>query len=445
MHDRVLLRRYRLIDQLGQGGMGSVWRALDLTLKNEVAIKLIDPAIAESPEILERFQREALAAAELRSTHIVQVIDYGVDEGTPFIAMELLEGESLAGRLDRLRLLTLEDTTKILSQVARALARAHEKGTVHRDLKPDNIFIVREGDEEVTKVLDFGIAKKLDALRLGSSTKTRTGALLGTPYYMSPEQALGRTNIDHRTDIWSMGVIAYECLTGIRPFESESVGALLMSICHEPLPTPSSVAAVNPAFDAWFARAAAREPSTRFQSAVEAATALRAIGNAQAPFVSTNAANATNATNATDALPAAATVVRHDPVALLETIGAASVTVAGRTRRKAPSVRAWSIGMGLGLTAIGALILWQKPSLTAPTLAASSPAPTIEPAQMAAPTATTLQASIAPKAQPSPAETPKGAGASSAPTIQGATYDTSPAKKTLRRSASRRHENPAGF
>jgi serine/threonine-protein kinase len=275
----VLAKRFRLVAKLGEGGMGSVWRADDLTLDSQVAVKLIDPNIASSTEALGRFKREAQAAAALRSVHVVQILDHGfdVENGLPFIAMELLEGESLAARLTRLKRLPAMDTADTLSQVARALTRAHEKGIVHRDLKPDNIFLVREGENEIAKVLDFGIAKRTGVLGNTGGVKTNTGAMLGTPYYMSPEQALGQSTIDHRTDIWSLGIIAYECLTGLRPFDKETLGALLMAICNEPLPVPSTVAPVPAGFDAWFAKVAARKPEERFASAAEATAELRLV------------------------------------------------------------------------------------------------------------------------------------------------------------------------
>ena len=275
----VLANRFRLIAKLGEGGMGSVWSADDLTLDSKVAVKLIDPNIASSTEALGRFKREAQAAAALRSVHVVQILDHGfdVENGLPFIAMELLEGESLAARLTRLKRLPAIDTADILSQVARALTRAHEKGIVHRDLKPENIFLVREGENEIAKVLDFGIAKRTGAFGNTGGLKTGTGALLGTPYYMSPEQALGQSTIDHRADIWSLGIIAYECLAGFRPFDKETLGALLMAICNEPLPVPSTVAPVPPGFDAWFAKVAARKPEERFASAAEATAQLRVV------------------------------------------------------------------------------------------------------------------------------------------------------------------------
>jgi serine/threonine-protein kinase len=144
-------------------------------------------------------------------------------------------------------------------------------------MKPDNIFLVHEGEEDVAKVLDFGVAKKMGSLSRSSGIKTRTGALLGTPYYISPEQALGKPDVDHRSDIWALGIIAYECITGVRPFERDALGALLNAICNESLPIPSSVTEVPPGFDTWFAHACARIPAERFETAVQAMLALRSV------------------------------------------------------------------------------------------------------------------------------------------------------------------------
>jgi len=268
--------KYRLGQKLGQGGMGSVWRAEHVQLKSQVAIKLIEQSIATNPEALARFMREAQSAAALRSPHVVQILDHGADHGVPYIAMELLEGESLAQRLERVQRLSPQETSLVLIQTARAITKAHDAGIVHRDLKPDNIFLVRNDDEEVAKVLDFGIAKAAGAA-VGPSSSTRTGALLGTPYYMSPEQAEGTRHVDYRTDIWAFGVIAFECLLGRRPFESEAFGSLLLAICTRPLPIPSTYGPVAPGFDAWFAKACAREPERRFASIREAAAEFRKV------------------------------------------------------------------------------------------------------------------------------------------------------------------------
>ena len=272
---QILSGKYRLERELGRGGMGSVWRAQHLTLRSACAIKLIEEEIAQNPEALSRFLREAQAAASLRSPHVVQILDHGVDEGVPFIVMELLDGESLAGRLARVQRMSPPDAARLITQVGRAMTKAHEAGIVHRDLKPDNIFLVRNDEEELAKVLDFGVAKSRTHGIGSVSTATRTGSVLGTPYYMSPEQAEGSKSVDHRSDIWSMGVIAWECLLGARPFEAETLGGLLLAICARDIPVPSRTGQVPPGFDAWFARACSRDLRNRFDTAKEAAQELR--------------------------------------------------------------------------------------------------------------------------------------------------------------------------
>jgi len=272
----VVSGRYRLESLLGQGGMGSVWRAHHLALNAPVAIKLIDPALAGSPEAQARFIREAQAAAALRSPNVVQTLDFGVDQGVPYIVMELLVGESLADRLARVGRLTPADTARIVGDVAKAIGKAHAAEIVHRDLKPDNVFLAHDEDDEVVKVLDFGVAKATGAVG-ASTSRTRTGAILGTPYYMSPEQAQGDKRVDWRTDLWALAVIAFECLVGRRPFEADGLGSLIMQICAAPVPVPSTLGPVPRGFDAWWAKATVRDPTARFQSAKELASTLRAV------------------------------------------------------------------------------------------------------------------------------------------------------------------------
>jgi serine/threonine-protein kinase len=252
--------------------MGKVWLAHDLLLDSPCALKLIDDDKAKSEEVRVRFAREAKVAAQLRGAHVVDVFEHGEWEGTPFIAMEYLDGEDLATRLERLGQLAPGDTYRIVAHIARALARAHAYGIVHRDLKPENVFLVQGDDGEVAKVLDFGIAKH-DAYSL-TDKATKTGSLLGTPYYMSPEQARGK-DIDHRSDLWSLAVIAFQCLTGAPPFESEALGELMGLILYEELPRPTARRDTVPAeVDAWWARAAARDRDQRFSSAKELADEL---------------------------------------------------------------------------------------------------------------------------------------------------------------------------
>jgi serine/threonine-protein kinase len=273
--NRVLAGRYRLESRLGVGGMGAIWRAEHLVLRAPVAVKLIDREAVPDDDTVARFMREAQSAATLRSPHVVQILDYGVDQAVPFIVMELLEGENLAQRLKRVKRLSPGETAKVLTQVGRAVQRAHEAGIVHRDLKPENVFLVHNEDDEVAKVLDFGVAKVEQAGLGPEGTRTRTGSILGTPYYMSPEQAQGNKTVDFRSDLWSLGVIAFECLLGKRPFWSDGLGDLVLMICVRDMPIPSEFGAVPLGFDEWFARACSRDPEARFQSARELTEALR--------------------------------------------------------------------------------------------------------------------------------------------------------------------------
>jgi serine/threonine-protein kinase len=308
----VIAERFRLNSLLGRGGMGSVWHATHLGLDIPCAVKFIEGPHAAMPEAHARFGREAKAAAQLRSPHVVQILDHGVWDGTPYMAMELLEGEDLGKRLARYGRMHAKDVCFIVAQVARALAKAHAAGIVHRDLKPDNIFLVRDDDREIAKVLDFGIAKATGAID-GSNTKT--GAMLGTPYYMSPEQAQGTKAVDHRSDVWSLGVIVYLALTGQLPFESEALGDLLMKIMVSPMPVPSHVAPDLPlAFDAWWARAASRDPAQRFQSAKELSDALAMVfGQSQITDV-IDRADMSAAARSSGVAPAAAAQMTPHPV-----------------------------------------------------------------------------------------------------------------------------------
>ena len=243
----------RLCKPLAQGGMASVWVADDLDASSQVAVKFISSElIQKDPAIVERFKREASLAAKLRSPHVVQVFEHGLmADGTPYIAMELLEGESLTERLRRAGVLSLGQTAQVVTQVARALGRGHELGIVHRDLMPGNLFVVDEGDagsagdrereELFVKVLDFGIAKQQRAVlgAAGETELTRTGEMLGTPHYMSPEQIRGEKDVDFRADVWALGVVAYRCITGRLPFTGNTIGAICIAIANADYQPPS--------------------------------------------------------------------------------------------------------------------------------------------------------------------------------------------------------------
>ena len=276
----VVAGKYRLTRLLGRGGMGAVWEGTHTSLGARVAVKFIDAEYADSPEARSRFENEARAAARLRSRHVVEVYDHGVsDDGRPFIVMEFLQGEPLDKRLDRLGRLPARETAQIVVQICRALAKAHAANIVHRDLKPENVFLVWDDEErtDVVKVVDFGIAKFNDA-SMNSSSATRTGSLLGTPHYMSPEQARGLRSVDSRSDLWSVAVIAYRCIVGVLPFEGEAVGDLLVKLCTAQVPVPSQIAPdVPPSFDAWLAKALTRDPAQRFQTAAQLSESLAAV------------------------------------------------------------------------------------------------------------------------------------------------------------------------
>ncbi len=356
----VIAERFQLEEQIGHGAMGTVWRAQHLSLNVPVAVKAIKGALVESAEAKARFMREARAAAALRSTHVVQILDHGVHEDMPYIVMEFLEGETLSQRLQRAQTLTFDATLSVIKQVARALSLAHRRGIVHRDLKPDNIFLAKEGDHEVVKVLDFGIAKDQGA-SLTATLETQEGAILGTPYYLSPEQAQGSLDVDHRADLWALGVIAFECLTGRRPFESNHVGDLIVRIVSRPIPTPSSVAFVPAGFDHWFERAVARDRDARFQSSTQLSDALAGLESALDETLSDSSSDATDSSDTDgDATVTASSTPRSHGSAeqpLLDSVAAISQGVAAETGSDAvPTQPIFSRGLLLGLGLAGAAV-----------------------------------------------------------------------------------------
>ena len=236
----VIAERYRLDKVLGEGGFGTVWAATHTGTDKRVAIKVLKTAGKE--EVLRRFRREAKAVSAVNHPNVVAVHDiFNLPDGEPAMVMDLLSGQDLGQRLADAGRLDLGETARILTPILSAVGAAHAAGIVHRDLKPDNIFLHVRGDGEAEpKVLDFGIAKltgkQQDAMR--SANLTQTGAVLGTPYYMSPEQVFGERDLDHRADVWAMGVIIYECLAGKRPYDGENFGQLFRAITvgkHAPL------------------------------------------------------------------------------------------------------------------------------------------------------------------------------------------------------------------
>jgi serine/threonine-protein kinase len=287
--------KVRLVDLLGQGGMGSVWVADHLSLRTRVAVKFLSAdLVKKDPNMRERFNREAALSAQIKSPHVVQIFDHGVmEDGHPYIVMELLDGETLAQRLERDRILSLAHAKLVISQTAKALMRAHKLGIVHRDIKPDNIFLTVDEDEELfVKVLDFGIAKQVGLPKV--SAVTGTGMMVGTPEYMSPEQVLSARNVDLRSDLWALGVVSYHCLTGGVPFSGETLGSLCVAIANGEFVPPSRYRReLPPSIDEWFRRALSKEPTARFDSAKEMAAAFSSLlGSGESPLSMSDSADA---------------------------------------------------------------------------------------------------------------------------------------------------------
>jgi eukaryotic-like serine/threonine-protein kinase len=223
--------KYRLLRPLGRGGMGSVWAARNELTDRDFAIKLLLPELAQTKETLHRFFLEARACGQIKHPAVVAVYDMGqAEDGTPYLVMELMEGEGLDQRLSRSNLFRAGEAASFVAFLARGLEEAHVRGLVHRDLKPGNIFFALDDRGEVVpKVLDFGVTKATNNAD-PKFVRTNTGAVLGSPAYMSPEQARGEDDIDGRSDIWSLGVILYECLTGRLPFDGPNYNALMVCI-----------------------------------------------------------------------------------------------------------------------------------------------------------------------------------------------------------------------
>jgi serine/threonine protein kinase/tetratricopeptide (TPR) repeat protein len=273
--------KYALVRPLAAGGMGSVWVARHTGLDVEVAIKRMSPALASDAVARARFEREAKAAARLKSPYVVQVHDFGVDGGAPYIAMELLAGEDLGALLERSGRLSLARAAAIFTQACKGVKAAHEAGIVHRDIKPSNIFLARMGDDEVVKILDFGIARPSEPV--SGTDKTASGILVGTPLSMSPEQARG-AEAGPATDLWSLAVVLHFAVTGRLPFSGATMAEILAAILRDPPPPASRFSPdLPPSLDRFFEKAMAKEPDARFASATRMADAFAALVSESPP------------------------------------------------------------------------------------------------------------------------------------------------------------------
>jgi serine/threonine-protein kinase len=271
---------YRILKLLGEGGMGAVYLAEHPGIGRKAAVKMLHPEMAQNEEVVTRFFNEARAANAIQHPGIVEVFDFGtLPSGATYIIMEFLAGESLATRIRRVGRMAIGDAVDVTCQTAEVLGAAHDRGIVHRDLKPDNLFLIPDTHvpgREMVKVLDFGIAKLGAATGGSGSVKTRTGLIMGTPVYMSPEQCRGTKEVDHRTDIYALGVILYEMVCGEPPFVSEGQGELIhMHIATPPRPPRTRNPGIPRELEDVIQKALAKQPSGRFQTMEDFQSALK--------------------------------------------------------------------------------------------------------------------------------------------------------------------------
>jgi len=278
MVGEVLDGKYAVVRLIGEGGMGAVYEARHQFIGHRVAVKFLHPQYAANPQAVNRFYQEAQIAGRLGHDNICEVTDVGrTQSDMPYMVMPLLDGRTLADEVaDTEGLLPIARVLDIIAQALNALERAHEAGIVHRDLKPENIFLTQVGDRaDFVKILDFGISKIIGAAAPQMSALTATGMVVGTPYYMSVEQAQGAKTVDHRTDIYSIGVLLYELLTGTYPYDADSYNQLIVKMATEPFPPPRSVnPEISPEMERVILEAMHKSPQQRFRTAKDFRIAL---------------------------------------------------------------------------------------------------------------------------------------------------------------------------
>jgi eukaryotic-like serine/threonine-protein kinase len=451
-----VIGNYRILRKIGEGGMGTVYLAEHTLIGRKAAIKVLQREMSYRRELVTRFFNEAKAATAVKHPGIVELYDFGyASDGSAYIVMEYLEGESLTRRLARIGAFAETSAVALCRQIAGGLGAAHAQGIVHRDLKPDNVYIVRDPDiagGERTKILDFGIAK-LPRDAAGDQSVTLDGQIVGTPAYMSPEQCKGARGVDQRADLYALGCILFEMACGRGPFVGEGPGEVMAQHIYVPVPTPSSIKPVTPQLEQVILRALAKDPAHRFQSAEEMSEALQAalstpvvvgIGQAMAgvgqPMVS--------ATPAWTAPPAVALPLQTT----LSQASGATVQVGPATRRpwRAIAVAAVIVG-GVAITAgvlrarePGASAVATESSTTpAPGVSASQPAasppaaspptaspPAASPPAASPPVASPPAASPPSAAQPTAAQPTESLATAAPPTASPAPAPTTPAPTT---------------
>jgi serine/threonine-protein kinase len=426
--------KYEVVRLLGRGGMGVVVQARHLRMEKDVALKILLPALRDQPEVVARFEREGRAAAQLQGEHVARVLDVDtLDDGSPFIAMELLRGKDLADILHERGQLTARDAVGYVLEACSAMADAHRLGIVHRDLKPNNLFVDQQGERPVLKVLDFGISKVTSDV---AASMTATATAFGTPLYMSPEQVRSAKNVDGRADIWSLGVVLYELLTGVSPFAAEGPTAILAAIIADaPVPIAERRPDLPAPLAAAIMRALEKQPAARFPNVESFAAAI-------APFGPAGDGAGFTAMAALSTVPEAPGA----PVAASTHVPAARVVPARGAAPLAPIAAgvlvAFVAGAFIFFMAIRRLpphpaaqadVTIQAPSAVAPSLLAPvvQPVASVTPAVVETATAQPLPVALQPVSQPRPSAVPAPTGPRPAVTSSPASKVT-PAPETPR-------------
>ncbi len=364
----ILAGKYRVERVLGQGGMGVVVAAMHLQLERRVALKFVLPEAIQSPEATERFAREARAASKLQSEHVARVLDVGtLESGAPYMVMEYLEGRDLGQEVDARGPLPFAEAAEFVLQACEAIAEAHGLGIIHRDLKPQNLFLARRVDgRPLVKVLDFGISKFNGAQSGENMSLTKTHAVMGSPNYMSPEQLRSARGVDARSDIWALGVILYELLTGKVPFVATSVTELCAMVLQD---TPRPLREIRPevplALGDVIAKCLEKDPNQRFPSIASLAHALEAYALSSQSGVGQRilaVARESSARNFGSGPPPAPGATSSQQVAVAGSPGKTSVSWAATELQK-PAKR--GVGLYVALGSIGALVLFGAIALVA--------------------------------------------------------------------------------